>query len=159
MRKSDMGKMAVGAFVLAAILMTGCVPSKVKMRRESVDWQQEKVMVQRSLERFDEGDFYVYEWRQGITAAVVVDMKETDRTIRPGSGWKKIKTREELEQAYKAGAAVKDKKGMRLYRIEGDDGELWGYFFAPDNRLPFTVIDDKTIELREIPEPAAPAPK
>jgi len=156
MRKIVMVKMGVAVLVLAAIMISGCAPSKVTMRRESVDWQQEKVMVQRSLERFDEGIFYVYEWRPGLVASVVVDMKETERTIRPGAGWKKINTRQELEQAYKAGAAVKQKKGMRLYRIEGDDGEIWGFFFAPDNRLPYTVVDDKTIELGEIPEPPAP---
>jgi len=143
-------------FVLAAFMITGCVPSKVKMRRESVDWQQEKVMVQRSLERFDEGNFYVYEWRPGITASVVVDIRDTDRTIKPGPGWRKLNSRQELEEAYKAGSATKARTGMKLYRIEGDDGELWGYFFAPDNMLPYSVIDDKTIELGRIPEPKAP---
>jgi hypothetical protein len=39
-----------------------------------VDWQQEKAMVERSLERFDEGTFHVYEWRSGITAAMVADL-------------------------------------------------------------------------------------
>lgn len=156
MRRTVMAKTGAVAFVLAAIMISGCAPSKVIMKRETVDSQQEKAMVQRSLERFDEGDFYVYEWRPGITAAVVADIKDSDRTIKPGTGWKKIKTRQELEQAYQAGAMVKAKKGMKLYRIEGADGELWGYFFAPDNRLPFTVVNDKTIELGQIPEPPSP---
>lgn len=123
-----------------------------------MDWQQEKVRVQRSLERFDEGDFYVYEWRPGITAAVVADLKDTDRTIKPGPGWTKMNSPQELEQAYKSGSLVKGKTGMKLYRIEGDDGELWGCFFAPDNVLPYSLIDDKTIELGRIPEPKAPGP-
>ncbi len=60
-------------------------------------------------------------------------------TIRPSNraqAGRKLKTREELEQAYKRGSAVKARVGMRLFRIEGDDGEVWGYFFAPLNVLP-----------------------
>ena len=148
----------VGIFVLAAVMIAGCAPSKLTMRRESVDWQQQRVMVERSLERFDEGLFYVYEWRPGITAAVVADLRDTDRTIKPGPGWRKINSRQELEEAYKGGSAAKTRTGMKLYRIEGADGELWGYFFAPYNILPYSVIDDKTIELGRIPEPKAPGP-
>lgn len=148
----------VGIFVLAAGMIAGCAPSKLTMRRESVDWQQQRVMVERSLERFDEGLFYVYEWRPGITAAVVADLRDTDRTIKPGPGWRKINSRQELEEAYKGGSAAKTRTGMKLYRIEGADGELWGYFFAPYNILPYSVIDDKTIELGRIPEPKAPGP-
>ena len=148
----------VGIFVLAAVVIAGCAPSKLTMRRESVDWQQQRVMVERSLERFDEGLFYVYEWRPGITAAVVADLRDTDRTIKPGPGWRKINSRQELEEAYKGGSAAKTRTGMKLYRIEGADGELWGYFFAPYNILPYSVIDDKTIELGRIPEPKAPGP-
>jgi hypothetical protein len=73
-------------------------------------------------------------------------------------GWRKINSRQELEEAYKGGSAAKTRLGMKLYRIEGADGELWGYFFAPDNMLPYSVIDDKTIELGRIPEPKAPGP-
>ena len=148
----------VGIFVLAAVVIAGCAPSKLTMRRESVDWQQQRVMVERSLERFDEGLFYVYEWRPGITAAVVADLRDTDRTIKPGPGWRKINSRQELEEAYKGGSAAKTRTGMKLYRIEGADGELWGYFFAPYNILPYSVIDDKTVELGRIPEPKAPGP-
>ena len=148
----------VGIFVLAAVVIAGCAPSKLTMRRESVDWQQQRVMVERSLERFDEGLFYVYEWRPGITAAVVADLRDTDRTIKPGPGWRKLNSRQELEEAYKGGSAAKTRTGMKLYRIEGADGELWGYFFAPYNILPYSVIDDKTIELGRIPEPKAPGP-
>jgi hypothetical protein len=147
-----------GIFVLAAVMIAGCAPSKLTMRRESVDWQQQRVMVERSLERFDEGLFYVYEWRPGITAAVVADLRDTDRTIKPGPGWRKLNSRQELEEAYKGGSAAKTRTGMKLYRIEGADGELWGYFFAPYNILPYSVIDDKTIELGRIPEPKAPGP-
>jgi hypothetical protein len=73
-------------------------------------------------------------------------------------GWRKINSRQELEEAYKGDSAAKTRLGMKLYRIEGADGELWGYFFAPDNMLPYSVIDDKTIELGRIPEPKAPGP-
>lgn len=146
-------------FVLAAVMIAGCAPSKtVTMRRESVDWKQQRVMVERSLERFDEGDFYVYEWRPGITASIVADLKDTDRKIKPGPGWRKLNSRQELEEAYKAGSAAKARSGMKLYRIEGNDGELWGYFFAPYNILPYSLIDEKTIELGRIPEPKAPGP-
>jgi hypothetical protein len=156
MRKSNMTRTIVAMLALAAITISGCAPSNVKMRRETVDWQQEKAMVQRSLERFDAAFFYAYEWRPGITAAVVADLKEDDKTIRPGQGWRKIGTPEDLERVYKGGTAVKAKSAMRLYRIEGNDGEIWGYFFAPQNILPYSTIDDKTIELGQIPEPPAP---
>ena len=158
MKKSIMIRIIVAGFVLATVMIAGCAPSSLKMRRETVDWQQERAMVQRSLERFDEATFYVYEWSGlgMITAAIVVDLKDDDKTIRPGSGWRKIKTREELEKAYKSGSMVKAQAGMRLYRIEGDDGEIWGYFFAPRNVLPYSMVNDKTIELGQIPEPKAP---
>jgi outer membrane murein-binding lipoprotein Lpp len=156
MNERIMIRIIVAAFVLVAVMIAGCAPSKVKMKRETVDSQEETAMVQRSLERFDAANFYVYEWRPGIPAAVVADLKDDDRTIRPGSGWRKIETREDLEQVYKSGSAYKAKANMRLYRIEGDDGEIWGYFFAYENRLPYTVVDDKTIELGGIPEPKAP---
>jgi hypothetical protein len=113
-------------------------------------------MVQRSLELFDAAIFYVYEWRPGITAAVVADIKDDDKTIRPGAGWRRVETPEDLERAYKGGSAMKAKTGMRLYRIEGEDGEIWGYFFAPMNLLPHSVVDERTIELGRIPEPKAP---
>jgi len=158
MKKSIMVRIIVAVFVLAAFMFAGCAPSSLKMRRETVDWQQERAMVQRSLERFDEGSFYVYEWSEygGQPAAIVVDLDDDDKTIRPGPGWKKLKTREELEQAYKRGSAVKARVGMRLFRIEGDDGEIWGYFFAPLNVLPYSIVDAKTIELGRIPEPKVP---
>lgn len=151
---------AIAAVVLAAIAISGCATSNLKMRRESVDWQQERVMIERSLERFDEGlfDVYAYEWRPGITAAIVFDLRDTDRAIKPGSGWRKIKSRQELESVYKGGSATKTRSGMKLYRIEGADGELWGFFFAPGNFLPHSVLDEKTIELSQIPEPKAPGP-
>ena len=157
MKKSSI-RIFVPLCVLAAVIIAGCVSTNLKMKRETIDWQQEKAMVLRSLERFDEGDFYVYEWSGlgMITAAIVVDVKDDDKTIRPGTGWKKIKTREELEKAYKSGSMVKAQAGMRLYRIEGDDGEIWGYFFAPRNILPYTMVNDNTIELGQIPEPKAP---
>jgi hypothetical protein len=100
----------------------------------------------------------VYEWRPGIPAALVANVKESDRTIRPGSGWRKVTTRQDLEQVYYSGGAVSAKTPMRLYRIEGDDGEIWGYFFAYRNILPFSIVDDKTIELGRVPEPPAPGP-
>lgn len=148
----------IAVFVLAVVMIAGCAPLKVTMRRETVDSQQETAMVQRSLERFDAANFYVYEWRPGIPAAVVADLKDDDRRIRPGSGWTKVETREDLEQVYKSGILTKRRFMMRLYRIEGDDGEIWGYFFAYENRLPYTVVDDKTIELGQIPEPKSPGP-
>jgi len=156
MEKKLIVKVIVAVFVLSAFLIVGCAPSKVKMKRETVDWQQERAMAQRSLERFDDGLFYVYEWRPGITAAIVADLKDTERTIKSGVGWRKINTRQELEEAHKAGAPIKAKGAMRLYRIEGDDGEVWGYFFAPYNIWPYSMVDDKTIELGTIPEPKAP---
>lgn len=67
-------------------------------------------------------------------------------------------TTQELEQVYKSGSAVKQKAGMRLYRIEGNDGEIWGYFFAAQNILPYSVIDDRTLELGPIPEPPTGGP-
>ena len=156
MRRIIMMNISVVVFVLAVVMIAGCATSNVKMRRETVDRQQEKAMIQRSLERFDEGNFYVYEWRPGITAAVVVDLKDPERVIRPGSDWRKIKSREELEKAYNAGSNVKSRFGLKLYRLEGEDGEIWGYFYAFENRLPFSVIDDKTIMLGRVPEPKSP---
>ena len=137
-------------------MIAGCAPTNLKMKRETVDWQQEKAMVQRSLERFDQGIFYVYEWRPGIPAAIVVDLKDPDRVIKPGTSWRVIKSRQDLEQVYNAGSNVKSRFGLKLYRIEGEDGEIWGYFFAYENRLPYSVIDDKTIILGQVPEPKSP---
>jgi hypothetical protein len=151
-------RILIAVSVMAAVMISGCTSSGLKMRRETVDWQQERAMVQRSLERFDQGIFYVYEWT-GLgmtTAAIVADLGDDDKTIIPGAGWRKVKSPEDLEQVYKKGGAVKAKAGMRLYRIEGADGELWGYFFAPYNLLPHSIVDDKTIELGPIPEPKAP---
>lgn len=159
MRRIIMMNISVAVFVLAVVLIAGCAAqSKVKMVRESVDWQQERAVLQRSLENFDQGNtiFYLYEWRPGITAAIVADLKDPDRMVKPGPGWRKINTRQELEAAYQGGSAVKTKGGAKLYRLQGDDGEIWGYFFAPNNFLPYTVIDDKTIELGRIPEPKSP---
>jgi len=156
MRKISMMNISVAVFVLSIVMIAGSVTSNVKMRRETVDRQQERAMIQRSLERFDEGNFYVYEWRPGITAAIVVDLKDPDRVIKPGTDWRKINSREELEKAYNAGSMVKAKFGMKLYRLEGDDGEIWGYFYAYENRLPYSSIDDKTIVLGRVPEPKSP---
>jgi hypothetical protein len=151
-------RILIAVFIMVAVMIAGCTTSGLRMRRETVDWQQDRAMVQRSLERFDRGNFYVYEWT-GLAmtpAAIVADPGDDDKTIRPGPGWRKVKSPEDLEQVYKKGSAVKDKVGMRLYRIEGDDGEIWGYFFAPYNLLPHSIVDDKTIELGPIPEPKAP---
>ena len=159
MKKSSMIRIIVAVCVLAAVMIAGCAAqSKVKMVRETVDWQQERAVLQRSLENFDQGisTFYLYEWRPGITAAIVADLKDPDRVIKPGPGWRKINSRQELEAAYQGGGAVKAKGGAKLYRLQGDDGEIWGYFFAPYNFLPYTVINDKTIELGRIPEPKSP---
>ncbi len=159
MRKTIMANIGVVVFALAVVMIAGCAAqSKVKMVRESVDWQQERTVLQRSLDNFDQGNstFYVYEWRPGITAAIVADLKDPDRVIKPGPGWRKINSRQELEAAYQGGGTVKTKGGAKLYRLQGDDGEVWGYFFAPNNFLPYTVIDDKTIELGRIPEPKSP---
>jgi hypothetical protein len=151
-------RIVVAVFVLAAVMIAGCAPSKVTVRRETVDSQQEKAMVQRSLERFDDGTFYVYEWNSlgGVPAAIVADLKDDDLTIKPGPGWRKVTSRQELEKIYQAGSVVKARAGMKLYRIEGSNGEIFGYFFAPYNLLPYTVVDDKTIELGQIPEPKSP---
>ena len=161
MRETFMRSSVVAVAVLAAVMIAGCAASgtgKVKMVRETVDWQQERAVLERSLENFDQGNsnFYLYEWSGGITAAIVADLKDPDRVIKPGPGWRKINSRQELEAAYQGGGAVKAKGGAKLYRLQGDDGEIWGYFFAPQNFLPYTVIDDKTIELGRIPEPKSP---
>ena len=156
MRKLIKMNISVVVFVLVIVLIAGCVTGNLKMKRETVDRQQERAMIQRSLERFDEGSFYVYEWRPGIPAAIVVDLNDPDRVIKPGTDWRKIKSREELEKVYNAGSAVKAKFGLKLYRIEGEDGEIWGYFFAYENRLPYSVVDDKSIVLGRVPEPKSP---
>ena len=158
MRKISMMNISVAVFVLTVVMIAGCVTSAstVKMKRETVNREQERAMIQRSLERFDEGNFYVYEWRPGITAAIVVDLKDPDRVIKPGTDWRKIKSREELEKAYNAGSMVKARFGLKLYRLEGEDGEIWGYFYAYENRLSYSVIDDKTIVLGRVPEPKSP---
>jgi hypothetical protein len=156
MRRIPMMRLSVVGFVLAVVMIAGCATSNVKMKRETVNREQERAMIQRSLDRFDEGNFYVYEWRPGITAAIVVDLKDPDRVIKPGSDWRKINSREELEKAYNAGSGVKTRFGLKLYRLEGDDGEIWGYFYAFENRLPYSNIDDKTIVLGRVPEPKAP---
>jgi hypothetical protein len=158
MRKICMMNISVVFFVLAVVMIAGCATSAstVKMRRESVNREQESAMIQRSLDRFDEGDFYVYEWRPGITAAIVADLKDPERVIKPGADWRKIKSRDELEKAYNAGSMVKARFGLKLYRLEGEDGEIWGYFYAYENRLSYSVIDDKTIVLGRVPEPKSP---
>jgi hypothetical protein len=156
MRKRTMISSIVAVFVLGVLMISGCATSTLKMKRETVDWQQEQAMMQRSLERFDQGFFYVYEFRAGIPAAVVADFKDPDRVIKPGKDWRKLNSREELEQVYKSGKPLWGKVGMKLYRIEGDDGEIWGYFFAFKNVLPYSVIDSKTIELGPVPEPPQP---
>ena len=159
MRKIRVMIATLMVIALAVVMIAGCAAqSKVKMVRESVDWQQERAVLQRSLDNFDQGNstFYMYEWRPGITAAIVADLKDPDRVIKPGTGWRKINSRQELEAAYQGGGALKTKGAAKLYRLQGDDGEVWGYFFAPNNFLPYTVIDDKTIELGRIPEPKSP---
>jgi hypothetical protein len=156
MKKRIMISSIVTVLVLGLLMISGCATSTLKMKRETVDWQQEQAMMQRSLERFDQGFFYVYEFRAGIPAAVVADFKDPDRVIRPGRDWRKLNSREELEQVYKSGKPLWAKAGMKLYRIEGDDGEIWGYFFAFKNVLPYSVIDSKTIELGPVPEPPQP---
>jgi hypothetical protein len=78
-RLSERSPISAAMVFVSVVMIAGCEPSGVRMRRESVDWQQEKVMVQRSLERFDEGVFYVYEWRPGIPPAIVADLKDPDR--------------------------------------------------------------------------------
>ena len=159
MRKIRVMIATLMVIALAVVKIAGCAAqSKVKMVRESVDWQQERAVLERSLENFDQGNsnFYLYEWSGGITAAIVADLKDPDRVIKPGPGWRKINSRQELEAAYKGGGIIKTKGGAKLYRLQGDDGEIWGYFFAPQNFLPYTVIDDKTIELGRIPAPKAP---
>lgn len=157
MRRITLMNITIAVFVLGAIMLSGCVTSStVKMKRETVDWQQEQAMMQRSLERFDQGFFYVYEFRAGIPAAVVADFKDPDRVIKPGPDWRKLNSRQELEQVYKSGKPLWAKAGMKLYRIEGEDGEIWGYFFAFNNVLPYSVIDSKTIELGPVKEPPQP---
>jgi hypothetical protein len=129
MRKAIMANIGVVVFVVAVVMIAGCAAqSKVKMVRESVDWQQERAVLQRSLDNFDQGNstFYVYEWRPGITAAIVADLKDPDRVIKPGPGWRKINSRQELEAAYQGGGALKTKGAAKLYRLQGDDGEVWG---------------------------------
>ena len=164
MKKRIMRYSVVAVTVLAAAMIAGCAApgtGKVKMVRESVDWQQERAVLQRSVENFNQGNatFYVYEWRAGITAAIVADLNDPDRVIKPGPGWRKINSAQELEAAYKGGSATKTRAGMKLYRLQGDDGEIWGYFFAPWNQLPYSVIDDRTIQLGPVPEPPAPGGK
>jgi len=156
MRKRIMMSSIVTVLVLGLLMISGCATSTLKMKRETVDWQQEQAMMQRSLERFDQGFFYVYEFRAGIPAAIVADFKDPDRVIKPGADWKKINSRQELEQVYKSGKPLWAKAGMKLYRIEGDDGEIWGYFFAFNNVLPYSVIDSKTIQLGTVREPPQP---
>jgi hypothetical protein len=156
MRKSVMLNIIVAVFVLGVLMISGCATSTLKMKRETVDWQQEQAMMQRSLDRFDQGFFYVYEFRAGIPAAIVVDLKDPDRVIKPGADWRKLNSRQELEQVYKSGKPLWAKAGMKLYRIEGDDGEIWGYFFAFNNVLPYSVIDSKTIQLGTVREPPQP---
>ena len=160
MRNRIIIRSIVLVFVVAVFMIAGCAPTKVKMKRETVDWQQEKAMAQRALERFDEGAFnvYVYEWRPGIVVAIVVDLKNDDLNIQPTPDWRKINTRQEFEQAINAGGGPIKASGAKLYRIEGDDGEIWGFFFAGKNFLPYTVIDDKTIQLGNIPIPSTPGP-
>ena len=87
MKKSIMIRIIVAGFVLAVFMIVGCAPSGLENEeRETVDWQQERAMVQRSLERFDEGSFYVYEWSEygGQVAAIVADLGDDDKTIRTG---------------------------------------------------------------------------
>jgi len=60
-----------------------------------------------------------------ITAAIVADLNDPDRVIKPGPGWRKINSSQELEAAYKGGSATKTRAGMKLYRLQGDDGEIW----------------------------------
>jgi len=146
-------------FVLAAVMSVGCAPpTKLKMRRETADWHQEQVMVQRALERFDEVNAYAYDWRPGITASVVVDLKADDRLVKPGPGWRKINTRQEFDQTVKDISAVKVGSGAKVYRIEDEGGEIWGFFVAPRNMLPYSIVDEKTMELGMIPPPPSPGP-
>jgi hypothetical protein len=156
MRKLAMLNISVAVFVLAAVLISGCAPAKIHMKRETVDWRIEQSMVKNSIERFNEADFWTYEWRKGIPAAIVCDIKEGDRTMSFSRGWRKLNTPKELEEVYTSGTAMKAKGGLRLYRIEGEDGTLWGYFFAYQNVLPYTLVDDRTMHIGEIPEPKQP---
>ena len=74
MKKITMIRIIVAVFVLAAFMIVGCAPSNVKMRRETVDFQQERAMLMRSLERFDEALIYIKRAiEQGETSAVVLE--------------------------------------------------------------------------------------
>jgi hypothetical protein len=151
MNEKIMIRTIFAVFFLAAVVIGGCAAPKVINSRETLDRQEEEAMIKRTGEHFDEATFYVYEWRPGIPLAVVANLKDSGRTIRPGPGWRRVETREELEKGYKRA----DKPTyLRLYRIEGADGEIWGYFLAYENLLRYKIIDDKTIELLPVPEPA-----
>lgn len=155
MRKLVVLNIIVAAFVLATVLISGCATSQMQMRRETSDWKLEQSMVRNSIERFNEGDFWVLEWGTNRPAAIVVDLKDDDYTLKFSRNWTKLKTPQELEAFYERGRSLKA-TGLKLYRIEGPDGDLWGKFYAFQNRLPVTMVDAKTIEIGDIPEPLAP---
>lgn len=158
MRKLVMLNMSAIAVVMAAVLISGCATpqSKMQLRRETTDYKLEQTMVRNSIERFNEGDFWVLEWGTNRPAAIVVDLKDDDYTIKFSRNWRKLNSPKELEEFYERGRGIKAAQQLKLYRIEGPDGDLWGKFYAYQNRLPITMVDDHTIEIGDIPEPLAP---
>jgi hypothetical protein len=144
---------AWGTVTLILLLALGCAP---RMAAKQQCYDETRSHTQNLVERWEEYDIYLYEWTFRVPAAILFDLKNDGNTLRVGSGWSRITTRESLIAALERRNVWRDLGAPYLCSITGPDGNLWGYAATIAGTVSATEVDGRTMDISPPREPNRP---
>ena len=130
------------------VLMSGCplLKNYGKIRL------QEKMTIQRLVERWQDYDVYYAGVHKQFASAVLFDPKDDERKLLTHDWWDQVNDQKELSEIIKW---IKVGESLpQLRKILGPDNQFYGYIYTELDYAHIKVIDGKTLWVDDIPMPS-----
>ncbi len=144
-------KKLTGIFILVFILMMGCAVNtgnNGKIRKQT--GTESKITLAELRDNWDDYDIY-YSMRSNRWADAIMFDPKNNGTKLTGDSWIKIEDQEALDEKIKEVQSWYSYK--RVYLIEGEDNQVFGYMFYPYYlRVPVEIVDEQTLYIGSLPK-------
>ena len=137
-----------GIVFLVFVLIVGCSGPNGNVVKQTAN--EDKVTLTELRDNWDDYDIY-YSMRSNRWADAIMFDPKNNGTKLTGDSWIKIENQEALDEKIKEVQSWYSYK--RVYLIEGEDNQVFGYMFYPYYlRVPVEIVDEQTLYVGSLPK-------
>ena len=143
----DIKKLA-GILILVIVFIMGCSGNNGKVRKQT--GTEDKITLAELRDNWNDYDIY-YGMRSNRWADAIMFDPKNNGTKLTGDSWIKIDDQDTLDEKIKEVKIWYNHK--RVYLIEGEDNQVFGYMFYPYYlRVPVEKVDEQTLYVSSLPK-------